>query len=29
MNESKALAKQILRECRCEFDGRKGNPRQK
>ena len=28
INESNALAKQILCKCRCEFDGRKRNSRQ-
>ena len=29
INESRALAKYISCECRCEFDGRKCNLRQK
>ena len=28
-NESKKLSKHISYECRCEFDGREGNARQK
>ena len=29
INESRTLAKYISCECRCEFDGRKCNSRQK
>ena len=29
INESKTLSKHILFECKCEFDGRKCNSRQK
>ena len=29
INESKTLVKQISCECRCEFDGRKCNSKQK